>query len=302
MINNFIIPPLKNFLHSTQKQFKNSGYEYFKKRANFLKKTLPQLFNKNYRTYKSMDNLGLISWHLAFPKSKIDKDIVFWAICLLFIQDDLMDDKIFKKKYKLAFVKRFKEVFGDNKMKKQKLARNKKIDQLIIFWQKFHKKLFKNIENGKLESMWKSWALELNKAMTEELTKSKFSTLREYLDNGYISIGGPFIWNSILLNYWVSEKEILKFGRLIKIWSELVRLVNDYGTHKNENKRTALNFVNDKSKLVNLITQRIFKLQKELIKSPLEKNIRIALWRSAITLTLFYCHEDKGFEKAITKV
>lgn len=259
------------------------------------------MFNKNYRTYKSLDNLGLISWHLAFPKSKIDKDIVFWAICLLFVQDDLMDDKNFKKKYKLTFVEHFKKVFGDNKTGKQKLARNKKIDQLIIFWKKFHDKLFKNIENRNLENRWKCWGLDMNKSMVEELKKGKFSTLGEYLDNGYKSIGGPFIWNSILLSYGVSEKEILKFGKLIKIWSELIRLANDYKTHKNENKCTVLNFVSNKSKLMDLIIRRMFTLQKELIKSPFEKNIRIALWHSATILTFLYCRGDKSFEKAITK-
>lgn len=301
MINNFIIPPFKNFLYLAQKRFKNSGHEYFKKRANFLKKTLPLLFNKNYRTYKSTDNLGFISWYLAFPKSKINREIVFWATCLLFVQDDLLDDKNFKKKHKLAFIEHFEKVFGGGKTKKQKPARNKKINQLLVFWQKFRRKLFKNIKNAKLEDKWKGCGLELNIAMSKELKKSRFATLKEYLNNSYISIGGPFVWNSILLSYGVEEKEILKFERLIRLWSELIRLVNDYGTYKNEDKCTALNFVNNKKELVALIVQKIFELQEELIKSPLEKNIRIALWRSAIVLILFCCRKGKGFEKAITK-
>lgn len=248
-----------------------------------------------------MDNLGFVSWYLAFPGSKIDKEIVFWATCLLFTQDDLLDDKNFRKSYKLAFIERFKKVFGNNKAKRQKLSDNQKINQLLVFWQKFHRKLLKNIKNRKLENKWKNWSVELSGAMSKEFKKSGFATLKEYLNNSYISIGGPFIWNSILLSYGVKEKEILRFERLIRVWSELIRMVNDYGTYKKEDKFTALDFVNSKKELVALIAQKILELQKELIKSPLEKNIRIALWRSAIVLILFYFRKDKGFEKAITK-
>lgn len=300
MINGFIIPPFENFLHSTQKQFRNSGYGYFKKKGDFLKKALPLLFNKNYRTYKSIGNLGFISWYLAFPGSKIDKEIVFWATCLLFVQDDLLDDKNFKKKNKLAFIDYFEKVFCGGKTKKRKPPRNGKINQLLVFWQEFRDKLFKNIKRGKLEKRWKSWSADLNRAMSKEVKKNRFATLKEYLDNGRVSIGGPFIWNSILLSYGAGEKEISRFGRLIKLWSELIRLVNDYRTHKNEDKCTALDFVNNKKKIVNLIIQKTFKLQSELINSRLEKNIRIALWRSAIALTLFYFRKDKAFEKAIS--
>ena len=293
--NQFEFPNNQFLLKESFLQYKKDKKRLneFKKVENYFKK-YTHIFAKNDRPAKALPNLKYCTWFFYPPNATFKIAIALEGLILIFLLDEIADNN----KYSLSYRKRFLENFigflenisfnsniqiGTTDLKQKEMRE---------VWFNYFKKIYYRKDSEK--NKWIESVKNFIQAMLNELENKKYNTLKKYLGNSIFSSGALFYWQSIITNANFEKQNGFQYNKLTKKVATILRLTNDFAwTNEDKNKITALNFCNNKNELENIIKKELKEFQKMLEESiTINKEIRIAMWRSAIFLYYFYKNDN----------
>ena len=286
-IDQFKFPDNHFFLKNALLQYKQKGDLDGIKDIEKQFKKYSHISKKGGRPLKALSKLKYFAWFLYPQNAPFKLETVFEGLVLIFLLDEMADNNRYSFSYRKKFLREFAKFIKDISLEIKINAKDIRQKEMQEVWLSYFKKIY--YRQGSKKNKWIKASYSFVWAMLNELENKKYGSLKTYLGNATLSSGALFFWQSIITEANCEKQNNAEYDKLTKQIAMILRLTNDFAQAiEDKNKITALNFCRNKNELKNIIEKELKKFQKMIKKSPLNKKIRVAMWRSAIFLYCFY--------------
>jgi len=286
-VNRFKFRDDRYFLDFLSKYPANNMPKEIKKYEKQLKK-YPHIYKNGGRPAKALAGLKFFSWFLRPPKAGFKLETALEGLVLIFLLDEMADNNKLSASYRKKFLYEF-DVFIKNISLEAKIgAKDVRQKEMQEIWLNFFQKIYRR--PGLKPEKWIKATRGFIQGMANELENKKYRSMNEYLNNAVPSSGAVFYWQSIIAESGRARQNNARYDKLCGQIAKILRLTNDSARIKEDkNKITALNFCRGKNELKIVIEKELEKFRSLLkISGSINKQIRVAMWRSAIFLYYFY--------------